>query len=146
MVCQDAVGWSSTNAGVPQPLHTPQAIGNERIKALTHSEVVFTVRADDQGGKRTEHLPGCEFIRRSCHVLPTVSSGFATTEFWPVHARRTSSLARLALQMPAPTRWPRVGTGVHGEGGRIETMQCPCCKAGTLRWWQRCQGTRADTG
>ncbi len=34
------------------------AIGNERIRAVSDSEVVFTVRADDQGGKRTVRLPG----------------------------------------------------------------------------------------
>ena len=47
------------------------AIGNERIKAVTHKEVVFTVRADDQGKKRTVRLEGVEFVRRFLlHVLP----------------------------------------------------------------------------
>jgi non-ribosomal peptide synthetase component F len=48
------------------------AIGNERIKATTAAEVVFTVRADDKGGKRRVRLPGAEFIGRFlAHVLPT---------------------------------------------------------------------------
>ena len=47
------------------------AIGNERIKAITSDEVVFTVRSDDQGGKRTVRLEGAEFVRRVLlHTLP----------------------------------------------------------------------------
>jgi Putative transposase len=48
------------------------AIGNERIKAITPTEVVFTVRADERSGKRMQRLAGVEFIRRFMqHVLPT---------------------------------------------------------------------------
>ena len=48
------------------------AIGNERIRAITAQEVVFTVRANDQGGKRRQRLQGTEFIGRFLlHVLPT---------------------------------------------------------------------------
>ena len=47
------------------------AMGNERIKAVTPAEVVFTVRADAQGGKRTLRLRGAEFVRRFLlHILP----------------------------------------------------------------------------
>ncbi len=49
------------------------AIGNERIQAITPAgEVVFSVRADDHGGKRLMTLPGDEFIRRFLQrVLPS---------------------------------------------------------------------------
>ena len=47
------------------------AIGNERIRAASADEVVFTVRADEQGGTRRLRLPAGEFIRRFLlHVLP----------------------------------------------------------------------------
>lgn len=48
------------------------AIGNERIGAVTDHEVVFTVRADEQGGKKRVHLAGTELVRRVLlHVLLT---------------------------------------------------------------------------
>ena len=112
------------------------AIGNERIKALTHSEVVFTVRADDQGGKRTEHLPGCEFIRRYLlHVLPT---GIKRIRHYGVLASACKTdklkLARLALQMPSTNPLAQESAQAFmARVARIETMQCPCCKAGTLK-------------
>lgn len=47
------------------------AIGNERIRAIDDAGVVFTVRADERGGKRRVRLIGAEFIRRFLlHVLP----------------------------------------------------------------------------
>jgi hypothetical protein len=37
-----------------------------------HQEVVFSVRANDRGGKRLERLEGVEFVRRFLlHILPT---------------------------------------------------------------------------
>ena len=48
------------------------AISNERIRSISDSEVAFTVRADDKGGKRLVRLAGTEFVRRFLlHVLPT---------------------------------------------------------------------------
>ena len=48
------------------------AIGNERIRAITPTEVAFTVRSDKHGGKRLMRLKGGEFIARlMLHVLPT---------------------------------------------------------------------------
>jgi Putative transposase len=47
------------------------AVGNERIWAIDQGEVVFTVRADEHGGKRRVRLDGAEFVRRFLlHVLP----------------------------------------------------------------------------
>ena len=48
------------------------AIGNERIRAISATQVAFTVRANDQGGKRLERLEGDTFVGRLMqHVLPT---------------------------------------------------------------------------
>ena len=48
------------------------AVSNERIRAVSQSEVAFTVRANDHGGKRRIRLDGTEFVRRfMLHVLPT---------------------------------------------------------------------------
>ena len=112
------------------------AIGNERIKAITSSEVVFTVRADDQGGKRTERLVSGEFIRRYLlHVLPT---GIKRIRHYGVLASacKTDKLAqaRLALQMPSANRQAQESAlAFMARVARIETMLCPCCKAGTLK-------------
>ena len=38
------------------------ANGNERIRAITDTDVVFSVRANDKGGKRVIRLDGGEFI------------------------------------------------------------------------------------
>jgi hypothetical protein len=112
------------------------AIGNERIKAITPGEVVFTVRADDHGGKRTERLPGSEFIRRFLlHVLPT---GIKRIRHYGVLASacKTDKLAaaRLALRMPQTN--PPAQESARAfmvRVARIETMLCPCCKTRLLQ-------------
>ena len=112
------------------------AIGNERIKAVTPREVLFTVRADDQGGKRTERLPGGQFIRRVLlHTLPT---GIKRIRHYGVLASacKTDKLAqaRLALQMLSTSRQAQESAQAFmARVARIETMQCPCCKAHLLR-------------
>jgi hypothetical protein len=112
------------------------AIGNERIKAATPREVVFTVRANDQGGKRTERLGGGEFIRRYLlHVLPT---GIKRIRHYGVLASACKtdklSAARQALQMPSANRQALESAQVFmARVARIETMQCPCCKLGSLK-------------
>ena len=112
------------------------AIGNERIKAVTPDEVVFTVRADEHGGKRTERLQGEEFVRRYLlHILP---KGIKRIRHYGVLASacKTDKLAqaRLALQMPAPN--PKAAESAQAFMARlakIAVMQCPCCQAGTLK-------------
>ena len=112
------------------------AIGNERIKAITPSEVVFTVRADDQGGKHTEHLPADEFIRRFLlHVLPT---GIKRIRHYGVLASACKTdrlkLARLALQMPQTNPAAQESAQAFmARVAKIETALCPCCKVGTLK-------------
>ncbi len=78
-------------------------IGNERIRAIGPSEMTFTVRADDHGGKRRVQLRGTEFVRRfMLHILPT---GFKRIRHYGVLASACKadklSAARQALQMPA---------------------------------------------
>ena len=47
-------------------------IGNERSRAISADAVAFTVRADEQGAKRSVRMPGTEFVRRFLsHVLPS---------------------------------------------------------------------------
>ena len=112
------------------------AIGNERIKVLTPDEVMFTVRADDKGGKRKQRLCGTEFIRRfSLHVLPT---GIKRIRHYGVLATACKkdllSTAREALRMPLPS--PRAAESAQVFMARVtklEVLQCPCCKAGLLR-------------
>lgn len=80
------------------------AIGNERIKAITAHEVVFTVRSNDHGGKRTVRLPGAEFI--GLVLLHTLPAGIKRIRHDGAlaSAYKTDKLAqaRLALQMPVP--------------------------------------------
>jgi hypothetical protein len=112
------------------------AIGNERIKTITPFDVVFTVRANDQGGKRTERLGGGEFIRRFLlHVLPT---GIKRIRHYGVLASACKAdrlrLARLALQMPSANPAAQESAQAFmARVARIETRQCPCCKVGTLQ-------------
>jgi hypothetical protein len=112
------------------------AIGNERIKAVTPKEVVFTVRADDQGKKRTVRLEGAEFVRRFLlHVLPT---GIKRIRHYGVLASACKgnklSAAKQALQMP-PTN-PAAQESAQAfmvRVAKLEMMQCPCCKAHALK-------------
>lgn len=112
------------------------AIGNERIRAINTEEVVFTVRANDKGGKRLERLPGDEFVRRFLlHVLP---SGIKRIRHYGVLAPACKgiklSTARLALRMPAPN--PQAMELAQGFMARVTKMDvsvCPCCKVGRLQ-------------
>jgi hypothetical protein len=112
------------------------AIGNERIGAVTQSSVVFSVRADDQGGKRTVRLAGPEFVRRFLlHVLPT---GLKRIRHYGVLASACKGAklaqARQALQMPAPNPVALESAGEFlRRVARIDVLQCPCCPAGRLR-------------
>ena len=112
------------------------AIGNQRIRAVTAQEVVFSVRSDDKGGKRTVRLDGQEFVRRFLqHVLPT---GLKRIRHYGVLASACKgerlALAREALAMPAPNP-PALesATDFLRRVSSIEAAQCPHCKVGTLR-------------
>ncbi len=111
------------------------AIGNERIRAITHDEVTLSVRADDKGGKRQIRLQGAEFVRRVLlHVLPT---GIKRIRHYGVLAPackgKKLDAARQDLQMPAPnTQAIESAHAFMKRIARIDALQCPCCKSGTL--------------
>lgn len=121
------------------------AIGNERIRALAQDSVVFTVRADDHGGKRQVRLDGPEFVRRFMqHILP---SGLKRIRHYGVLASACKGAklaqARAALHMPASS--PQAlesATEFVARVARIDASQCPCCKAGRLRVVQTLAGPK----
>ena len=112
------------------------AIGNERIRAITPTEVAFTVRADEHGGKRLMRLTGGEFIARlMLHVLPT---GIKRIRHYGVLASACKGAkldaARRALNMPLPN--PQAQESARDFMTRVahlDVQQCPCCKLGRLR-------------
>jgi hypothetical protein len=112
------------------------AIGNERIQAVTAREVVFSARADDQGGKRTVRLAGAEFVRRFMqHILPT---GIKRIRHYGVLASACKGealrRARAALVMPAPSIQAReFASEFLKRVARVDAQQCPCCTNGRLR-------------
>ncbi len=112
------------------------AIGNQRIRAVNEHGVVFSVRADDKGGKRNIRLDGTEFVRRFLlHVLPT---GIKRIRHYGVLASackgRKLAAARLALAMPAsnPVALESAGEFVQ-RVARMNAAVCPCCGQGRLR-------------
>ena len=111
------------------------AIGNERIRAITDDEVIFKVRNDERGGKKTIRLQGAEFVRRVLlHVLPT---GIKRIRHYGVLAPackgKKLQAARQDLQMPASH--PKAIESARAflwRVVRIDALQCPCCKVGRL--------------
>jgi Putative transposase len=122
------------------------AIGNERIKAITHhGEVVFSVRADEHGGKRRVTLAGDEFIRRFLlHVLP---SGIQRIRHYGVLAngcKKTQlARARQALNQPAPSPAAQeAAQAFMARVARIDVLTCPQCLHGPLRVVERLGGVK----
>jgi hypothetical protein len=111
------------------------AIGNERIKSANANEVVFTVRANDQGGnqggKRRMQLPTEEFIRRLLlHVLP---GGVKRIRHYGVLANgcKKTQLARAreALHQPAPDARARESAEAFmARVAHIRLNTCPRCQ------------------
>jgi len=112
------------------------AISNERIRSLDAEQVVFTVRANDEGGKRMRRLEGTEFVRRFLlHVLP---KGIKRLRHYGVLASACKKIklgaARQALQMPALN--PRAVESARDfmiRVAKVDMMVCPYCKTGRLR-------------
>ena len=121
------------------------AIGNERIRAITHDSVVFAVRADDKAGKRAVRLDGPKFVRRFMqHILPT---GIQRIRHYGVLASACKAVklaqARAALAMPAPNPLAlESAAGFLARVARIDAAACPCCIAGRLRVVQVTVGPR----
>lgn len=113
------------------------AIGNERIKAITpEGEVVFSVRADERGGKRLIKLPGQEFVRRFLlHVLP---AGIKRVRHYGVLAngcKKTQlAQARQALDQAPPNRPALEAARAFVQRvSRVDFLCCPHCHSGTLQ-------------
>lgn len=112
------------------------AISNERIRSINAEQVVFTVRADDKGGKRTLRLDGTEFVRRfMLHVLPT---GIKRIRHYGMLASACKKVklgaARQALQMPAINpQAVETAQAFMARVDRLDVLRCPCCKVGRLR-------------
>lgn len=109
------------------------AIGNERIKTITaDGEVLFTVRANDHGGKRRVRLASGEFIRRFLlHVLP---GGVKRIRHYGVLAngcKKTQlAQARHALHQPAPNpQATACAQAFMARVAKIDVLACPRCKA-----------------
>jgi Putative transposase/Transposase zinc-binding domain len=125
------------------------AIGNERLKRLhagAHGdEVVFTVRADEHGGKRALRLKLNEFIRRFLlHVLP---SGVQRIRHYGVLAngckKRQLAQARQALGQPVPEPLAQEAAAAFmARVARIDLEACPRCHQGRLRAVATCAGLR----
>jgi Putative transposase/Transposase zinc-binding domain len=130
------------------------AIGNERIKRTSPDGVVFTVRADEHGGKRRLRLEGAEFVRRFLlHVLP---GGIKRIRHYGVLASACKAdrldAARQSLGMPASNPAAQESAQAFmARVARTETLRCPCCKTGTLKVVASLAGSRllptpGDTG
>lgn len=121
------------------------AISNERIRSLDAEQVVFTVRADDKGGKRMRRLEGTEFVRRFLlHVLP---KGIKRLRHYGVLASACKGVklgaARQALQMPAINfRAVESARDFMIRVAKVDVMLCPCCKTGRLRVIEVLTGNR----
>lgn len=111
------------------------AISNERIVSMTPREVVFRVRGERAGKKRTVRLAGEAFIGRFLlHVLP---AGFKRIRHYgllaPAHKARRLAAARAALQAPPPD--PVVLETVAEFLRRVaafELTACPHCQLGRM--------------
>ena len=119
------------------------AISNERIRAITDSEVAFTVRANEHGGKRLQRLASTEFVRRFLlHVLPT---GIKRIRHYGVLASSCKAVklnaARLALQMPQPNaKAMESAQAFMARVAKMDVGLCPCCKVGRLQVTAMLQG------
>ncbi len=87
--------------------------------------MAFTVRADEQGGKRLQRLPGAEFVRRLLlHVLPT---GLKRIRHYGVLASSCKGVkltaARQALQSPEPN--PAALESAQGFMARVARIDAP---------------------
>ena len=119
------------------------AISNERMVAINAREVVLSVRANANGGKRRIRLDGEEFVRRFLlHVLPT---GIKRIRHYGLLASacKTKRLdeARAALAMP--TLHPAVLESASDFMRRVAgvaVLRCPCCAQGQLRVVQTLRG------
>ncbi len=121
------------------------AISNERIRSVSAEQVAFTVRADEQGGKRLMRLSGGEFVRRFLlHVLP---NGVKRIRHYGLLAAACKAVklehARQALQVPAGNPQAiETARDFMARVARIDVLLCPGCQAGRLHVVQVLVGPR----
>jgi hypothetical protein len=124
------------------------ALGNERIKAITAQEVVFSARAKgqagEQGQKRRLRIPGPEFIGRFVqHILP---SGLKRIRHYGLLANPSGqqlACAKAALKMPAPNPQAKeCAQDFMARVARVNLQQCPACEHGRLRVMQTRPGLK----
>jgi rRNA maturation protein Nop10 len=112
------------------------AISNERIVAINAGDVVISVRADDNGGKRRERIEGGEFVRRiMLHVLPT---GIKRIRHYGLLASacKTVRLAEAKAALSMPPLNPRAmesAADFMQRVAKIDVRRCPDCGVGTLK-------------
>ena len=98
--------------------------------------MVFSVRADERGGKRLMKLPGQEFVRRFLlHVLP---AGIKRVRHYGVlvnGCKKTQfAQARRALGQAPPNRPALEAARAFVQRvSRVDFLCCPHCHSGTLR-------------
>ncbi len=112
------------------------AISNERIVAISDRDVVISVRADERGGKRREHIEGGEFVRRI--MLHVLSTGIKRIRHYGLLASACKTVrladARKALAMPPIN--PRAVESARDfmqRVAKIDVLRCPDCRVGTLK-------------
>ena len=121
----------------------------ERIKAITpEGDVVFSVRADERGGKRLIKLPGQEFVCRFLlHVLP---AGLQRVRHYGVLAngcKKTQlAQARRALVQAPPNRPALEATRAFVQRvSRVDFLCCAwCTRAGCRRRRRRHESLGED--
>jgi hypothetical protein len=119
------------------------AISKERIRAIDAREVVLSVRADADGGKRCVRIEGQEFVRRFLlHILPT---GIKRIRHYGLLASACKTVrlaqARAALAMPVPhPDAVESATDFMRRVAKVDVLRCPCCAAGRLRVVQTLSG------
>ena len=109
-------------------------IGNERLVAIAGDKVLFRVRADDQGGKRTVAMPGEQFVGRLMqHVLPT---GFKRIRHYglraPAAKTQPAGGSAAARDAAAKPKGARGGRGLHAPRNRHRDRLLPALQARTL--------------
>jgi hypothetical protein len=121
------------------------AISNERIVAISQTEVAFRVRGDN-GKKRLIRLPGEQFIGRFLlHVLPP---GFKRIRHYgllgPAHKAAHLAAARAALQAPLPeSACIESVQAFLRRVARLQCLDCPYCGAGCFVFVQAITPSRA---
>jgi hypothetical protein len=110
-----------------------------------HGEVVFSVRADEHGGKRRVTLPGDESIRRFLlHILPTGIQRICHDVVLANGCKKTQlARARQALNQSAPNPPAHeAARAFMARVARMDVLSCPQCQHGLLRVAERLGGAK----